>query len=113
MTELIEAIYRFRSKDIFGNIRSDEDINWEDSRRRFINALARENSPTRLEEAVIYKWSWDLPIDLKMKLLERAKDAGCDSFKFWQDYYKYLAAHLTPSDPEFSFALEMANGKYL
>lgn len=113
MAKLVEAIDLFRSKDSLGNIRSDEDVNWEYLRRRFIDALACENSSERLEEAVIYKWSWDLPVDLNLKLLKQAKDAGCDSFEFWQAYYKYQAAYLTPSDPEFSFALEMANGKYL
>lgn len=113
MAKLIETIDLFRSKDALGNVRSDEDINWEDSRRRFIDALECENSAEKLEEAVTYKWSWELPVDLKLSLLKRAKVSGCDSFEFWQDYYKYQAAHLTPHDPEFSFALEMANGKYL
>ncbi len=113
MTSLIESIDRFRSKDALGNIRRDEEIAWEASRRRFITALESEKSSERLEEAVIYKWSWDLPVDLNLRLLERAKDAGCDSFEFWQAYYKYQAAYLSPSDPDFAFALEMANGKYL
>ncbi|MCV0349033.1 MULTISPECIES: hypothetical protein [Alphaproteobacteria] len=113
MTKLIETIDQFRSKDALGNIRGDEDISWEDARRRFIDALACEKSSERLEEAVTYKWSWDLPVDLNLKLLKRAKDAGCDSFEFWQAYYKFQAAYLTPSDPDFSYALEMANGKYL
>jgi hypothetical protein len=113
MTRLIEAINLFRRKDSHGNIRSDEDIHWEDSRRRFIDALACENSAEKLEEAVTYRWSWDLPVDLNLKLLKQAKDAGCDSYDFWRAYYKYQAAYLAPSDPEFSFALEMANGKYL
>ena len=113
MSNLIEAIDQFRSTDAFGNIRKSEDIDWEASRRRFIVALESEKSSERLEEAVIYKWSWDLPVDLTLNLLERAKDSGCDSFEFWQAYYKYQAAYLSPSDPDFSFALEMANGKYL
>jgi hypothetical protein len=113
MTKLIEAIDPFRSRDEHGNARSDEDVNWEISRRKFIDALACENSAEKLEEAVIYKWSWDLPVDLNLMLIKRAKDAGCNSFEFWQAYYKYQAAYLTPKDPEFSLALEMANGKYL
>ncbi len=113
MSKLIEIIDQFKSRDALGNIRSNEDINWESSRRRFINALASENSPERLEEAVIYMWSWDLPVDLNLKLLKRAKDAGCDSFEFWRAYYKYQAAYLTPSDPDFSYALEMVSSKYL
>lgn len=112
-TSLIEAIDRFKSKDAVGNIRSDEDIDWEASRLRFITALECEKSSERLEEAVTYQWSWDLPADLNLKLLKRAKDLGCDSFEFWQAYYKYQAAYLSPSDPEFAFAIEMANGKYL
>lgn len=112
MTKLIHAIDQFRSRDELGNVRSDADVNWEHSRQEFLDALACENTAVNLEEAVTYKWSWDLPVDLNLKLLERAKDAGCNSFEFWQAYYKYQAAYLTPSDPEFSFALEMANGKY-
>jgi hypothetical protein len=113
MTKLIEAIDHFKSRDELGNVRSDEDVNWEDSRRQFIDALASENSAENLEEAVVYKWSWDLPVALNLMLIKRAKDAGCSSFEFWQAYYKYQAAYLTPNDPGFSFALEMANGKYL
>lgn len=110
---LLDLIDRFRSVDDAGKIRSTGEKEWQEACSQFELALENERRPGKLEEAILYKWSWDLPVDLKMLLLNQAKEAGCDSFEFWQDYYKYLAAHLTPSDPEFEIAFDLANGKYL
>ncbi|MEP4197453.1 MAG: hypothetical protein ABJL99_17665 [Aliishimia sp.] len=110
---LLDIIDRFRSVDDAGKLRSIGDKEWQAACSQFELTLANERRPEKLEEAVLYKWSWDLPVDLKFSLLNQAKDAGCDTFEFWQDYYKYLAAHLTPSDSGFEMAFELANGKYL
>ncbi len=86
---------------------------WDDAIKNFYAALNAENQKSNLEKAVVDKRSWYLPIECKFKLLEKAKNVGCDSFEFWQDYYKYKATYLEPDDPERPFAMEMANGKYL
>lgn len=110
---LLETMYRFKHRTDLGEIRDISESDWQEARRQFSRALAEENSPQKLEEAVLDKASWDLPVDCKLALLKKAKAIGCGSFKFWQDYYKYLAAYLEPDDPEHSIALEMANGRYL
>ncbi|RCK39479.1 hypothetical protein TH24_13125 [Thalassospira xiamenensis] len=86
---------------------------WNDAIKDFYDALNAENNKSNIEAAVVDKRSLYLPIECKFKLLEKAKRAGCDSFEFWQDYYKYKATYLEPDNPERPFALEMANGKYL
>ena len=110
---LTDIIDLFHSIDELGNFRNISEIEWQEARAKFVQALENENELSSLEDAVRYRWSWDLPVDLNLKLLKRAKDMGCDSFQFWQSYYKFQAAYLTPSDPEFKCAIEMANGKYL
>lgn len=93
------------------NIKDDE--LWNIAIKEFYNALNAENQKTNLESAVIDKRSWYLPIECKFKLLQKAKDYGCNSFEFWKDYYGYKATYLEPDDPERPYALEMSNGKYL
>lgn len=90
-----------------------DEVLWNDTVKRFYDALHAENKKSNLEKAVMDKRSWYLPVECKFELLKKAKDSGCDSFEFWKDYYKYKATYLEPDDPERSFALEMANGKYL
>ena len=86
---------------------------WDDAIRNFYAALDAEDHKSNLEKAVVDKRSWYLPIECKFKLLEKAKNFGCDSFEFWQDYYGYRATYLDTDDPDRPFAIKMANGKYL
>ncbi len=91
---------------------TDERV-WSEAVENFYQALNAEDVRSNLESAVLDKRSWYLPIECKFKLLEKAKAAGCDSFEFWKDYYKYKATYMEPDDPDRPFYLEMANGKYL
>ncbi|MGV0908793.1 hypothetical protein [Martelella sp. FOR1707] len=91
---------------------TDEKV-WADAIQSFNEALDTENVGRNLESAILETQSWYLPIECKLRLLDKAKNAGCSSFEFWKDYYRYRATYLEPDDPERIFALEMANGKFL
>lgn len=70
---LLDIIDRFRSVDSAGKLRAIEDTEWQAACSQFSHALAKEKRPEKLVEAVLYKWSWDLPVDLKLSLLNQAK----------------------------------------
>lgn len=70
---------------------------WHDALKTFEHELHAENDPLKLEACVLADPNWDLHVEGRLALLEKAKRLGAFSQAFLMDYFGYIAAHLDPS----------------
>ena len=90
-SERIKSLYRESSND---------DQVWKSALDAFGFALNSENDAETLERCILDDNNWELPVQLRIDLLNKAKALGCRSRAFLMDYYGYKAAHLDPEDEE-------------
>lgn len=79
---------------------------WQAASDIFNHALGAENNKHVLEQCVLADPNWELSVDERLCLLEKAKKLGASSRPFLLDYHGYLAAHLDPG-PEQAAAAAM------
>lgn len=78
---------------------SDSDINaWNAVFNSFDQALDECSDVDILVKCLLQDDEWLIPFDSRIKLMEKAKSLGGDSFEFLADYYSFKTAFLDPGD---------------
>lgn len=80
----------------------------------FENALDACSDVDILVQCILDDNEWDIPFDDRMKLMDKAKDLGADSYEFLRDYYAFRGGFLDPGDEyeEANLELEKLNRKH-
>jgi hypothetical protein len=97
-SEVIKDLYRHGSSD---------EYEWNHAIENFAATLASTNDSDELEKCILSDESWELSVDARLALLEKAKSTGASSMSFLKDYFGYLAAHLDPSEEKSSADREL------
>lgn len=82
------------TKELYGRSIKNEAIT------RFERALDHCNNVDELERLAVEDVDWQLPTDMMLLLLYKAKRLGASSEDFQKQYYGYLAAHLDPGEEQ-------------
>lgn len=69
---------------------------WDTARKSFHDALANSTDPAPLEEVILRDENWEISVDLRTALLERAKVLGASSHAFLCEYYGFIGMHMDP-----------------
>lgn len=78
---------------------SDSDVNaWNTVFNNFDEALEKCSDVNILAKCILEDDEWHIPFDSRMKLMEKTKFLGEDSFDFLADYYSFKTAFLDPGD---------------
>ncbi|MDP8100371.1 hypothetical protein [Phocoenobacter atlanticus] len=88
-SEIIKKLYRETTHS---------KIEWDLAIKNFNNCLLKENNLIILEQCILNDPDWELHVEGRLFLLDKAKRLGACSRKFLIDYYGYLSAHLDPSE---------------
>lgn len=71
---------------------------WCEAFESFNKALEDCNDLNTLLECIFYDSNWYLPFDYRVKLMDKAKELGANSYNFWADYYSYKVSFLDPGE---------------
>lgn len=90
-------------------------IEWHDIFKKFDSALEGCSDLHILLKCIFYDENWYLPFDYRIKLMEKAKSLGADSYRFWADYYSYKVSFLDPGEEydKASFCLDKLNENHI
>lgn len=88
-------------KELYRNGVSDE-VQWSNALENFAKVLSETDNSDELESCILSDENWELSVNERLNLLEKAKLGGASSIPFLKDYYGYLAAHLDPSEEKTS-----------
>ena len=69
---------------------------WQKALDDFDSAMEHETDPATLEACILADENWDIHVDGRLRLLDKAKSLGVSSNAFLMDYYRYRAFILDP-----------------